>query len=345
MVNKFATIMRCLRACSRNKFRSHGFLSAGAEFIPRTTATPEHGKYRLAALLIFLLAFLPGVHAATVAQNAPSIVVSIKPLYSLTAHITEGVTTPVLLLQQAQSPHHYNLRPSQRRQLAQADVIIRVGPVLESFLDKVLKQQKGLLVDAWRSPGLELLTKRGRHTHTDRPSPDHVAQTDPHIWLSAHNATAISRYISQQLAAYDPAHANNYKANLEKLLERIDQTDAVVRAQLDNPQRPFISFHDAFQYFEKAYGLNRVSSINLDEETGSSLKHLRTISALIREQQIHCLVYQPPQPALVSSLRQSTGINAVALDPLGIDSRNDREAWFEIMQQLGAGFSRCLSGS
>jgi len=344
MANNFAGIMRFLRTCSRNKFRSHGFLSAGAEFIPRTTTAPEQGKRRLPALLIILLAFLPGAHAAP-AQHTPSIVVSIKPLYSLVAQLTEGITTPSLLLQQSQSPHHYTLKPSQRRLLAQADIIIRTGPILETFLDKIVRQQSTLLIDAWQAPGLELLNKRGRNGHSPDTDADHThsaEQTDPHIWLSAANAEAISRYLARQLAAYTPEHTSTYNNNLQQLLARIREADHHIRTELKYTQQPFISFHDAFQYFEKAYGLNHVSSISLDEETGSSLKHLQKITTTIRQQQIQCLVYQPPQPALIRSLQQRTGIRAIALDPLGIDSRQPREAWFEIMQQLASGFALCL---
>lgn len=306
-----------------------------------------HGRARMAVLTLVLALLVPGVARPAETDNSPLIVVSIRPLYSLVAQLTDGITTPVLLLAQSQSPHHYSLRPSQRRQLAQADIIIRIGPILESFLDKVVEQQSALLIDVWQAPGLALLPKRGRqkHAHQKNAPPENPAltQTDPHIWLSAANAAAISRYISRQLIASDPARADGYEKNLRRLLAAINRADRTIRSRLTNTERPFISFHDAFQYFEKAYGLNHVSSITLDEESGSSLRHLREVAAAIRAQNIHCLVYQAPRPALVGSLQQNTGITAVALDPLGIDSSNDREAWFEIMQQLGSGFARCLA--
>ncbi len=35
-------------------------------------------------------------------------------------------------------------------------------------------------------------------------------------------------------------------------------------------------------------------------------------------------------------------IKAFALDPLGLNVSNDKNAWFEIMQQLAVGFNLCL---
>ena len=66
-------------------------------------------------------------------NNPGAIVVSIKPLYSLVAHLTEGLSQPVLLIKQTQSPHHYTMRPSERRLLANAKMIFWAGPQMESF--------------------------------------------------------------------------------------------------------------------------------------------------------------------------------------------------------------------
>ena len=69
-----------------------------------------------------------------------TIVVSIKPLYSLVAHLTEGISKPVLLMKQMQSPHHYHMRPSERRLLANAKIIIWTGPQMESYLNEIIQQ-------------------------------------------------------------------------------------------------------------------------------------------------------------------------------------------------------------
>ncbi|NOR43293.1 MAG: zinc ABC transporter solute-binding protein, partial [Gammaproteobacteria bacterium] len=82
---------------------------------------------RLAGVFILFI-LLTSAYADSDADMPGTIVVSIKPLYSLVAHLTEGISKPVLLMKQMQSPHHYNMRPSERRLLANAKMIIWTGP-------------------------------------------------------------------------------------------------------------------------------------------------------------------------------------------------------------------------
>jgi len=303
--------------------------------------------------------------------NAPTdtgtIVVTLKPLYSLVAHLTDGIQTPNLLIKQTPSSHHYNIRPSQRRLLSNARLIIWFGPQVESYLSKIIQQQENLtsgntlVISALQAKHLKLLDKRtaqpqdtaNQSTDKNRSKPQTV---DPHIWLSTHNAAAISKHIAESLISYDPENTESYNKNLQQLLSKIKQTKAFIKTTLNNKpisdeqssgqqsleQRPFIAYHDAFQYFENENQLNYIDSISYNEETGPSLKHMRQIRTLIDEKNIQCLVYQPPQPAIVDSLAAQASIKTAALDPLGMNVTDDKNAWFEIMQQLATGFKHCL---
>ena len=122
---------------------------------------------------IFILFILPtGVYA-----GAPgTILVSIKPLYSLVAHLTEGISKPVLLMKQMQSPHHYNMRPSERRLLANAKIIIWTGPQMETYLNKIIEQQSNstIIISAMQAKNLKLLNRRTPHLHN---SDEHTSTT------------------------------------------------------------------------------------------------------------------------------------------------------------------------
>ena len=304
-------------------------------------------------ILVALLYVIPGnAHAST-------IVTTIKPLYSLVAHLTDGIDKTVLLMQQNTSPHHYNMRPSERRLLAEAQVIIWIGPPMESYLTKVIEQQKQskLIISALQASGLKLLNKQYAHTHETLPhssEPSNAisansgvntkrANIDPHIWLSTHNAEVISRHIAQQLIIFNPDKTSQYNKNLDALLNKIKNTKKVIHAQLASSNTPFIAYHDAFQYFVAENKLNHVGSISFSDEAGVSLKHIRQIKARIDKDNIQCLVYQAPKPAIIKTLMDKTSINAVELDPLGVYSKSERNSWFEIMQQLTLNFTRCLA--
>jgi len=301
--------------------------------------------------LLLLLAASAAPAESNVKTDFPgTIVVTIKPLFSLLAHLTEGITTPVLLMNETQSPHHYSMRPSERRLLAEASMIVWVGPQMETNLSKIIQQQKNsAVVTALQADNLHILNRRKKHDHdeTDQhpASSPETDKLDPHIWLSTDNAIAISRQLYQQLIRLDPGNAERYKENLALLLSKIKLTAEFINSTLKDRDQPFITFHDAFQYFEDENRLNYANSISFDEETGTSLKHVRRIKASMDEHHIQCLVYQEPKPAIIDALSRQSTVTATALDPLGLNAKNDKEAWFELMRQLAINFSQCLAPS
>jgi len=300
---------------------------------------------------LILLMFSTAANASTQSARPGNIIVTIKPLFSLVAHLTEGIQEPTLLMKQAQSPHHYNMRPSERRLLADASMIVWVGPQMETYLSKVIQQHTSIEVRVLQAKGIHLHAMRKtdehqpqhEHVHDASHSDQHEQNLDPHIWLSTSNAIAISKHIAEQLILNEPSHSEKYKDNLEKLIKKISQTADGASALLKNSKQPFISYHDAFQYFENEHQLKHVDSIVFNEETGVSLKQLSHIKSQIKKKNIQCLVFQQPKPDIINTLTDQTTIKTAALDPLGLQVKNDKNAWFEIIQQTTLNFKRCLT--
>ena len=299
--------------------------------------------------ILLSIGFCLALTAAPVISHAASsdgpVVVTIKPLYSLVAKLTEGIEKPVLLMKQMPSPHHYSMRPSERRLLSDARVIVWIGPQMETSLSRIISQQDAVVITAMQANGVKKLERRTKHGHrhqADHAHPDEMT-TDPHIWLSVRNTIAISNHISQQLVASDPENTARYQANLVQLTDRIEQLSRRIDADLHNNRRPFITYHDAYQYFEDEHQLNHVDSISFDEEAGISLKHLHYIKDSIEKNNVRCLLYQSPKPDIVDTLTKKSQVAAFALDPLGLDLDDEKEAWFQIMLTTAATFKKCLA--
>lgn len=119
-------------------------------------------------LRTFLIS-LSSTVAITAANAAPNVVVSIKPIHSLTAGVMKGVGEPELLLDGATSPHDFNLKPSQAQSIQDADTIIWIGEGLEAFLIKPMGNQ----ADSKKSmelmdvKGVSLLDYREHEDHDD----------------------------------------------------------------------------------------------------------------------------------------------------------------------------------
>ncbi|MEI2773496.1 MAG: zinc ABC transporter substrate-binding protein [Candidatus Competibacter sp.] len=112
---------------------------------------------KLSGKLLGLLWLLP-----LIALAEPKVVASIKPVHSLVAGVMQGIGEPRLLVPGGASPHQYSLRPSDARAISEADVVFWIGPELESFASKPLRNTEGKLraVALLDAPGVVVLPLR-----------------------------------------------------------------------------------------------------------------------------------------------------------------------------------------
>src|SRR5690606_34620708 len=96
------------------------------------------------------------------AAEPPRVLASISPIGSLAAAVMRGVGEPAVLLPPGASPHAYTMRPSDARALAAADLVLWIGPSLETFLAQPLATlaQPGAAVDLLDSEGMTLHDSR-----------------------------------------------------------------------------------------------------------------------------------------------------------------------------------------
>jgi len=133
---------------------------------------------------LLLLSITFGSYAGT-----PEILVSIKPLHSLVSSITQGVTTPQLLLEKQTSAHNFQLKPSQKRKLSQADLFIYSSNNIESFVDTLKQSQtRTQFIQLSQLSGVERLPNRGfdhhhedKHEHHETSSHSHDRHSHGHL--------------------------------------------------------------------------------------------------------------------------------------------------------------------
>lgn len=324
----------------------------------------SHALPRLLLVLLLLVA------AAPAAADKPRIVATILPVHSLVAGLAGDTYETELLLPADASPHGYAMRPSEARRLQDADVVVWVGPELETFLERPLRRAgERQIISLADDLDLELLPTRAggvwerhRHDNHDDHGHDHnhdhnhdhdhghnqrAGDYDNHLWLSPAIARAVTEQLADELAALDPEHADAIHANRDALLERIGALDAELAAQLEPVRdRAFIVFHDAYQYFEQHYGLNAAGSISLDPSRMPGARRLAELRARAAVGDVVCLFTEPQfRPALAETVAEGTGTRLGVLDPVGAELEPGPDAWFELMRNLGDGFSDCLAAA
>ncbi|WP_116301012.1 zinc ABC transporter substrate-binding protein ZnuA [Alkalilimnicola ehrlichii] len=300
--------------------------------------------------LIFLLLLVPGLSAYA---SAPQVVVSIQPVHSLVAGITDGVTEPRLLLHGGASPHTYNLRPSDARNLQQADLVVWVGPELEAFMERTLRglAQDAQVVTLTRQTELTLLPTRtggnwdeDDHHHHGHHHHHGNGDIDAHLWLDPHNAKAIVAIVSERLQAIDPANADTYRQNADALQQRLDTLDEEIQSTLAPVrERPFIVFHDAYQYLEQRYDLNAVGSVTVSPEQHPGARRITQLRNRIQSLGADCIFREPQfEPTMIQALIRGTDVRVGVLDPLGADIPPGPDAYFLLLSAAAQAITECL---
>ncbi len=267
-------------------------------------------------------------------ESAPSVVVTIKPLHSLVAAVMEGVSDPYLLLKRGQSAHHLTLKPSQAKEIHNADLLIWVGPAFENFLSKTVKNKALPSLSLMSVDGVQLLSVRGDA---------HNAEIDGHIWLNPINAIGITRAVVDRLAVIDPINSQIYRENGKRLVRKLMDLDERLEAQLKPVQdRPYIIYHDALRYFEWRYGL-KGGAVVQHSELQLSVKDVIRVKRFIVENGVNCLFHEPGlQPRLLAVLIGESGVKKRIIDPMGIKIKAGVGGYFTILENIAQTFEHCL---
>lgn len=279
--------------------------------------------------------------------EAPKVVVSVQPLHSIAASLMQGVAEPGLIVKGVQSEHGYALKPSDARMIAGADLVILVDEGYETFLKKPLKGRDGQTLAVADLPGATVLKPRegkdhgqGGHHHDH----DH-GSLDGHLWLDVGNARLLARTLADRLAKLDPAHHSAYTANLARLDQELDRLDQDLKSQLEPVRgKGFAVFHDAYHYFEDAYGLTQVGAITIDPDQPPSPKRLAALRDRLKASGAVCIFHEPQFPAaIVHDLAARTGIKVGQLDPQGADIPAGPAHYATLMRNLAQSLTSCLS--
>ncbi|MPY74327.1 MAG: zinc ABC transporter substrate-binding protein [Alphaproteobacteria bacterium] len=307
--------------------------------------------------------FILAAAALIVSLSGPAgaevqVVASIVPVHSLVAVVMDGAGKPHLLVPGKASPHTFAMRPSDARRLEQAQAVFWIGPMLESFLDRPLEAlaRDAQVVALAGAEGVRTLPFREggpweAHAHGGEAgthgSHDHAHEViDGHIWLDPRNAAAMTKAIARVLGQLDPANKGRYEANAARAVARIETLDKQIADTLSPVKgKPYIVFHDAYQYFEARYGLTPAGSITVSPEISPGAKRLVEIRARVAQDRAICVFSEPQfEPRLIATLIQGTQAKTAALDPEGALVEPGPGAYFDLMRNLGDDLTRCLIG-
>jgi zinc transport system substrate-binding protein len=279
-----------------------------------------------------------------------AVVASIKPIHSLVAAVMEGVGEPALLVSGGASPHIYSLTPADAEALQKAKVIFWVGHEMEAFLEKPLAALPvgATVVSLMDDKKLKLLPVRegnGFDADEHEGKEHEHGESDPHVWLDPRNAALIAERIAAALIAANPSNAARYSSNVAAMKQELAALEAEITAQVAPlKDRHFIVFHDAFQYFEKRFGINASGAISVHPETPPGAKGIQELRQTIMSAEVRCVFAEPQfDPKLVNLIIEGTEVKTGVLDAEAGTLEPGPALYSQLLRNIAQSLKECLT--
>ena len=306
---------------------------------------------------IFFTLFLGSSHTKAELQ----VVTSIKPIHSLASLLMDGIGTPKLIVDGSNSPHNFTLKPSHAKMLQNADLVFWVGENIEIFLEKPLstvakKAKKIELMEINQIKKIKFREKNifedhhddhGHKKHDDHGHKKHDdhghahGEHDPHIWLDPLNAKVILKVMAKNMKMMDKKNSARYDANLKKANAKIDGLISEINKVI-NKNAKYVVFHDAYQYFEKRFGLKTLGALTVNTDVLPGAEQLKVIRKVIKKKNANCIFSEPQfNPKIIKAIAKDTNIKTGVLDPLGADLQNNQDLYFKLIKNLSYSLRKC----
>jgi len=249
-------------------------------------------------------------------------IVSILPEQTFVKAIGGDKVNVSLMVLPGNSPHTYEPKPSQMKDVAKAELYFAIGVEFENvWLDKFKNLNKSMhVIDL--SSGIEKLPMTAHHdeTHDEHHAEEHSEEhqgNDPHIWTSPDNVKIIAGNIYEALIKADPANESFYKQNYEKFTSLIMETDRKIKSILSKKPKgtKFMVFHPSWGYFAQTYGLQQLP-VELEGKSPKPKELIHLIKEA-REEQISAIFTQPEfSDSIAKIMANELHIKVIKVSPL-----------------------------
>ncbi len=278
------------------------------------------------------------------AQARLTVVATVLPIWTITEQVTRGipgVDVKLLILPNQGSPHDISMTVAQGAMLEKADVLVMNGLGLERFLENnpALKSQSLQIIrvaSVVDTSGLSI----GTEFQTAHESDHEGFTVNPHGWVSPRQEIVMTRWLADQFALLDPTFAEQYRLNAERYVIRLDSLNFRFQGLIQQaPNKRIVTFHRAFDYLARDYGLEVVAVIENDPGLAPSARHLAELIQTIRESRPVAIFTEPYYPDNVAQTASAeTGVPVFVLDPLEtgpVDPEAYLQAMWSNLQTLG----------
>ena len=288
----------------------------------------------------FLLAL--ALLASPVQAGVPGVVTDIAPVQSIAAQVMGDLGEPVMLLNPDADPHDFQMRPSQGRAMANAELVIWMGRALTPWMGEAIDT-----LGNGETASLELLALPDLPslfgTEAGFPPPQDPATADPHAWLDPANAARFTGEIAEALAALDPENAPVYRANAARFQARLTRMTDELRALLQPAGgTALITYHDAYRYFMSRFGLQFAGSLAPSDAVPPSAARIAEIRDFLAANPAACVFTEPgANLRLIQAVLPDPGAPVASLGPLDAGQPPGPGYYEALIRRLADTFAAC----
>lgn len=187
--------------------------------------------------------------------------------------------------------------------------------------------------------------KEHSHSHAHDHGHDHAhTGGDPHFWLDPRNARAAAAHVATLLAERYPDKAEVFSQNAGRFDAELAKLEETLMGELSAAKDAgFLVFHDAFQYFERRFGLTAVGSITANPEVLPGARRLSELRTRVRDSGAVCVFSEPQfQTRVIETVIEGTGVRRGVIDPLGADMTAGPGQYASLLQSVAGSLKSCL---
>lgn len=221
-------------------------------------------------------------------------------------------------------PHDFELSPKDVTALSASSLVLYVSGFQPS-LDDALAQVSGPAVvdlagsvDLVHHDGVEEEHEEGATEAAHDHDHDPAAALDPHFWLDPVRMQAAAKAVEAALAQADPAHADDYAANLNTLNATLADLNTSYSTGLGHCERTtFVTSHAAFGYLADRYGLTQASISGVDPESEPSPAELAEVKKVVESTGTTTIFTEElVSPETAQAVAAETGAQTRVLSPI-----------------------------
>ena len=260
-------------------------------------------KSKLVYTLLFatLAAVIPA-YAAKI-----RIVTPLTDLADLARNVGGDHVEVVSLATGVEDTHGVPMKPSFVPVMNRADLLMLAGFGLEhAFLPALLEASKNPRIQ-YGKPGYVDCSKGivplGVPKSTDHSEGDVHPYGNPHYLLSPVLAKTAVQNIYDALVEFAPQYRDDFTRNRDAYLAKLDAKIAEWKT-LAAPVKgtKFISYHEEWEYFAKAFGLEVFGTIELKPGIDPTARHIEELVTSMKAQHVPIVVREPQFPEKVPAL-------------------------------------------